>query len=137
MKVAGTWRPAVSPAVRVSGTWRPIQSAWVRVAGVWKQVFVAMTVSISNGSGGGLHGTLVSGGMSAPSITGGTSPYTYSWSFVSGQSVTLTNPTNSSLTCTWTPGSAGSFTTVLRCTVTDNNGIVVVSNNANLVWTIS
>lgn len=136
VKFSGTYQSA-RPHVKVSGTWQAVQKGYVKVSGTWQQFFTAMTVVLSNGGGGGVHGSSASGTIGAATITGGTAPYTYSWAYISGQAVTMGTTTNSSLSPSWTPSSAGTYTSNFAVTVTDANGTVVVSNTASLIWSIS
>ncbi|MDI6793099.1 MAG: right-handed parallel beta-helix repeat-containing protein [bacterium] len=89
-----------------------------------------VTVGSDPAADAGSDQTICSGGSAgiggAPTASGGTSPYTYSWSPAAGlSSSTVANPTAS-------PGS----TTTYTVTVTDNNGLqatdsVVVTVNPN------
>lgn len=64
------------------------------------------------------------GAFTTPSRTvtaaGGTSPYTYAWAKVSGDTLTVTSPTSASTTFSGTPGVGNTLQAVYRCTVTDN-----------------
>jgi hypothetical protein len=67
----------------------------------------------------------VGGGTSTtPTLTvtaaGGTSPYTYAWAKVSGDTLTVTSPTTAATTFSGTPGIGNTLHAVYRCTVTDN-----------------
>lgn len=52
--------------------------------------------------------------------SGGTAPYTYAWSFVSGDTVTINSPTSATTTFTGDPVGYSVLSSVYRCTVTDN-----------------
>lgn len=72
--------------------------------------------ALGSGTGGGTFTT--------PSRTvtaaGGTSPYTYAWAKVSGDTLTVTSPTSAATTFSGTPGVGNTLHAVYRCTVTDN-----------------
>jgi hypothetical protein len=51
---------------------------------------------------------------------GGTAPYTYAWTKVSGDTLTVNSPTAAATTFTGTPGVGNTLQAVYRCTVTDN-----------------
>lgn len=55
--------------------------------------------------------------------SGGTGPYTYAWTFVSGDAMTIGAPTSNATTFSKTNDVAGNpvFNAVFKCTVTDNN----------------
>lgn len=72
----------------------------------------------SSGAGGG---TQTTSAMTA-AISGGTAPYTYSWSIVSGDSITITSPTAGSTTFSGSVPFGGTLFAVVRVTVTDANG---------------
>lgn len=88
----------------------------------------------------------VSGSSTASSITtnsvtatgsGGTSPYTYAWSRVSGnRAITATNASGRTTSFTRTGCVAGtSYSATWRCSVTDDAGTVVYSTNVTITIT--
>jgi hypothetical protein len=82
----------------------------------------ALTATISPGFAGGSEP--VAGTVTTNSVTvtpsGGTSPYTYAWTKVSGDTFTVTSPTAAATTFSVTLGSGGLASAIYRCTVTDD-----------------
>ena len=69
--------------------------------------------------------------------SGGTSPYTYSWALLSGDSMTINSPT--SATTSFTNGGLGvgdSYSGTFRCTVTDSTGGTPLTATADVTVTI-
>jgi len=54
--------------------------------------------------------------------SGGTGPYTFAWSRVSGAVINIDTPAVASTTFTGTPGVDGILTGVYKCVVTDSAG---------------
>lgn len=52
--------------------------------------------------------------------SGGTGPYTYAWTLVSGDTLTINSPTAATTTFTGTPAYNSNLSGVYRCTVTDS-----------------
>lgn len=74
-------------------------------------------------------------GSSSVTTSGGTGPYTYARSWVSGGvGITLTDETSATVTATTDDGTAGTRSGVLRCTVTDTatSATAVVDINVKL-----
>lgn len=63
------------------------------------------------------------------SVVGGTS-VTYTWSVVSGTG-TINSPTSASTTISDKPGTTGSSTTNIRCTIRDSSGTTTTSNQVS------
>jgi len=67
------------------------------------------------------NGNSATSGSVSASASGGTSPYTYSWTFVSGDSgITIGSASGSMTTFSGTPGTNNSLTASFKCTVTDD-----------------
>jgi hypothetical protein len=69
--------------------------------------------------------------------TGGTSPYTYAWQYVSGDTATVTSASSAATTFSrsvfMSPGDPTvELSGVYRCQVTDNNSTVVFTNNVTV-----
>lgn len=120
------------------------EPAGAGIAGSASSVTAALSVSINPTSASG--GANVSGSnpqtvnttnFSVATATGGTAPYTYAWTIVSGFAMTVNSPTSNS-----TKFSAGPFnldgqfrTATARCTVTDNVGATAYADIAvSLYW---
>lgn len=102
INVAGTWVGAI-PSVRVAGVWQPATEAYARVAGVWEQFYAAgssLTFSVfpSDVYASRVGAGSLTSGASSGTATGGTAPYSYAWTYVSGDSYTINSPTSSSTT---------------------------------------
>ena len=92
-------------------------------------VFVSPT-SANGTTTGGAAGTTNS---VAVQVAGGTSPYTYSVTKVSGDTFTVDSPTSSSTTFTVTPGAGNTLSAVYRYTVTDS---AAPANNATVDFNV-
>lgn len=81
--------------------------------------------SVRNGTCNSVGGSCTATSTTATTTTtGGLEPYTYAWSFVSGDSFTITSPTSSSTTFSKNNAVSGSptFNGIYKCIVTDDNG---------------
>ena len=93
----------------------------------------ALTISISPGdmyksrTGTGS----ITSNIDTASGAGGVAPYTYAWTYVSGDSYTINFPASAVTTFTTFLGSGNSKSGVYRCTVTDS-----ASNTASATVTI-
>lgn len=115
-------------------------------------VMLATTVLVSTGAGGGGAGlaasvntTDLSGFVSgegaavtsSPAIvtaTGGQAPYTYDWTYVSGDTTTYPGSDASYASYFYRLILSGSgFTSVWKCKVTDNLGTIVYSPNVTIL----
>lgn len=101
--------------------------------------FAALAGAAGNGGGGSF--TVVVTPASAASIgtisetvtatpSGGSSPYTYSWSLKSGTGIFITAPTSAATTF-YTLGNKA-VSGVAVCTVQDNSGAIVTSNDVQI-----
>lgn len=71
------------------------------------------------------------------SVTGGTSPYTYSWAKVDGDTLTVNSSTAATTTFTKTGMNQGdSYTATYRCTVTDSTVGTPLTATADVIVTI-
>lgn len=131
VKVSGTWRTVTAPQVRVSGSWQAVKSGWVKVSGTWRQFYASLTAAASPTTVDGFDTVVAPSSSTATTNsttvtpTGGSAPYTYSWSLVSGTSATVNSPTSATTTFSRTvfvdnPGQQINRTGVYRCTVTDS-----------------
>lgn len=84
----------------------------------------SLTVTLDNGSvfGAANNGTASTSGTATATAAGGTTPYSYSWAFVSGDSaITIDSASSNATSFTGTPGTDNSLTASFECTVTDDN----------------
>ncbi|WP_414674528.1 PKD domain-containing protein [Luteibacter sp.] len=81
-----------------------------------------MAVTAANVSGDSFPGAGVAFGSSTAFPTGGTPPYSYAWTFVSGSTFTVNNAATSTATFvrTGNPPQGTSASAVYRVTVTDS-----------------
>ena len=135
----GTRRTITRVRMRDAGNvLRTIQRVRMRDAsGTLRTVFQYFLVTIpssvlGSNSGASGHGSVTSSSAAA-TVTGGTAPYTYAWSRVSGDlSITIDTPTGSSTTFTADVYNAAPKDGLFKLTVTDNNGFVVESNTISV-----
>ena len=88
-----------------------------------------------SGSGATSSGSVTTGSASV-TVSGGIAPYTYAWSYISGNSsITITTPTGSSTTFSATVAGIPKQANY-QCTVTDSLGHTAVSGtiNVTLEW---
>lgn len=68
------------------------------------------------------------------STANGSAPYTYAWERVSGDTTTTVNPSGASVTWSRSLGTAGQFTSVWRCKVTDGQGRVAYTPTVSVTF---
>jgi len=112
----GAWVPNTAANAGVP-TALPISLSWL--AGSVK--YTPMSVSAGNVSGS--TNSAVSNdtiGSSSATVTGGLAPFTYAWTYISGDSFGISSPSTQGTSFT-RPGRppAGLYTGTYRCTVTD------------------
>lgn len=83
----------------------------------------SLSVSISPTSAYGLGTGTPSTNNVTAAVSGGTAPYTYSWTRVSGDVFTTSNPTAATTHWSIAVGINDIKTAVYKCTVTDNLGV--------------
>ena len=90
------------------------------------------------GAGGG---TVTTSSATVGTITGGTSPYSFLWQYVSGDTFSVTSSTSGSTTfftnITITAGGEATKTGIYRCQVTDGVGRVIYGPNCTVSATLS
>jgi hypothetical protein len=107
--------------------------------------FLATAVYAGQHSVGGLEGlgtqtfisTTGTGSTTSASFTatplGGTAPYTYAWSYVAGPiGIAINSPTSASSTATATLGIGDIIRGFVACTITDNAGTIVETNQITI-----
>lgn len=131
VRVNGDWKEVDSARVRVGGAWKQLASVRVYVGGAWKEAetFVpALSVAIS---GSGIATRIGPGNVTTPPITatpsGGLSPYTYSWTRVSGVG-TVNSPTSATTTFSATLANGDDVSGTFRVTVTDSLATVATAD---------
>ncbi|WP_428993498.1 hypothetical protein [Rhodanobacter glycinis] len=85
--VGGAWLP-ITPFIGVGGSWKSITGAWIGVGGSWKSLnasplsLVASPTSLSASANSSppLFRPVVTTGSVTITPSGGTGPYTHSWS---------------------------------------------------------
>lgn len=137
INISGTWRDTKAWWVKVSGTWREGSGVFVKVSGTWREeAFTApltATLAPSNVSGFAFSPGPATTGNCTTTPIGGVEPYSYLWQKVSGDTITVNNPT-SAVTKFTSFGPADS--SVYRCRVTDNNSTEVFTNNVSITLTV-
>lgn len=136
-KVSGTYKP-LAMYEKVGGVWKQIQ-LYQNVSGVWK-LLTASPISVSGVSASGSvtdtnASTLVTSSAAASTVSGGIPPYTYLWTYVSGDvsiacsNANIVNPTFSSTISGVPIHDSITKTAVWNLLVTD--GLGSPSGNAN------
>lgn len=72
---------------------------------------------------------VVTTGPTTTTASGGVPGYTYAWEYVSGDTLTVTNPTSATTTFSRLAAEGTEFIGVYRCEVTDAASGVVYTNN--------
>jgi len=135
-KVSGTWK-SVTPSAKVSGTWRNVVAVWVKVSGTWRKAYQSLAATTTPTYVDGYEmapGTPISG-SAVCTPTGGVTPYSYEWEYVSGDTgLTLTNQYASVTSWSFTNSfsSFASKSAVYRCKVTDNAATVAYGDNVSI-----
>lgn len=133
LKVGGVWKTGARSYLKVAGVWKEV-ALWTRVGGVWKQInslLTASTQATRSGNRAG-PGTCTSDVATATPV-GGTAPYAYVWSFVSGDDIIINSPTAQSTTFSHdTIFPADDYFADFNCTVTDANGAIAVTNTCSV-----
>jgi len=114
--VGGTWKDIVV-WVNVGGTWK-IASVNQNVAGVWKTITSALSVTLSPTS---LNKTRFGAGSitsNTVTATGLPSGGTYAWTYVSGDSFTITSPSTAATAFSTSLSLGQTKSGVYRCTYT-------------------
>ncbi|MGQ3081094.1 MULTISPECIES: hypothetical protein [Alphaproteobacteria] len=113
-------------------------SAWKLVQSFAPPMSLSVTPSVTgayNGSSPGLISITSSTATATP--VGGTGPFTYAWTHLSGDTLTVTNPNNASTAFRASIGPGDSWSATYRCTATDSLGTtalgsvdITLSNNS-------
>lgn len=66
----------------------------------------------------------ITSGSTTVTASGGTGPYTYAWSRISGATIAITSPSSASTTFSATPGAGMDVFATMQCLITDSLGAV-------------
>lgn len=136
-KVSGNWETITSAYVKVSGTWQSVNTVSAKVSGVWQTIFSSLSAAVDTTSVDG-YGINPPETVTSTQVTctasGGTSPYTYAWTHVSGDVITVDSPTAAATTFSFNFTGAGfqSKSSVYKCVVTDNATMTADSPNVSV-----
>lgn len=125
----GAWVPN-TPANSGVPTSKPISLGDLLGASAATPLSASLNTSTTSGSG--VHPATVTSGIVICTAAGGTGTYTYSWVLVSGTPLTVTNPTLRNTSFSRSFPTAGSTTSVYKCTVTDSASNVVDSGTVTI-----
>jgi len=130
-----SWVSATGLKVWNGSSWATASNGKVWNGSSWVTFFsnMAVTGSVSVFGGGTRSGTgsnTITTTAASVTVTGGSSPYTYAWQYVSGDTAGVSTDTSSSTTFfrNMTITSLGQTVELIgyyRCKVTDNNGTIV------------
>lgn len=98
-------------------------SAWKVAQSFAPPITLGVTPSSVFGTNNSTGIVLVTSSTATATPTGGTAPYTYAWTKVSGDTMTATSPTSASTAFRLGVGPGDVKTATYRCTVTDKNGL--------------
>lgn len=140
-KDGATWRKAKEFYMKQGATWRKAKELWVKDGATWRKVFggalsVSLAPSPSSGACSSLGGSCSASTNVTATPTGGSGTYTYSWTYVSGDSFTITGSTLATASFSKTNVVFGSPTKtgVYRCTVNDGTSSVSADVTVNLTF---
>lgn len=127
VRVGGAWRDVTSAKVRVGGAWRDMATAEAYEGGAWREVLAFTTPLSVNVSPVSVIGEREGAGEATTdpataTPTGGTAPYTYAWTKVSGGSITADTGLLASTTFSAILTNGQIITATFQCTVTDARG---------------
>lgn len=140
--IAGAWRTPTRGEVQVGGAWKRLTRAEAYIGGQWRTVLSftpAMTASINPTSTTETVNppyptvaTAVSGVITA-TPAGGTAPYSYAWTVLSGGPASFSNASAASTAVIAVLGAEESRSITVQVTITDANGSTATATaNATL-----
>lgn len=127
-KVGGVWKNVGTDSSRLSGAWKTIVGGWTRVSGTWKRIIgtdLSASATNHNPVGFAFPGNVATTDFTTVNPSGGVAPYTYAWSYVSGDAAIFLFGSSTSATVRWRRGISSIsdfFTAVWNCRVTDATG---------------
>lgn len=98
-------------------------SAWKLAQSFASPLSLTVSPSEVTGAESSLSPVLVTSGTAYATPAGGTAPYTYAWTKVSGDTLTVTSPSRAFTAFQATLSANDLSNAVYRCTVTDKNGL--------------
>ena len=129
-RIDGSWREITSGRVRVGNAWKDLASIRVFVGGAWREAksffapFTALNITPDPNSNTRQTGAVRQTVASVATPTGGTPPFTYAWTRVSGDTgFTITSPSSSSTTFSRFISDEVTYAAVFQCVATDALGI--------------
>lgn len=126
IRLLGQWRDVTTRYIRVGGVWRKVSGVAVRVGGAWRNAqsaagpFSASAPTSVSGFRFAPGGTATVSATATVTVQGGAAPYSYQWSYVSGDNFVLSAPTNATTRFSDT-GGPGTANGLYRWTATDAN----------------
>jgi hypothetical protein len=96
-------------------------SAWKVAQSFAPTMSLSVTPEVS-GSSGSPSGGVITSAAAFATPTGGTGPYTYAWTIVSGNALTVNTPNSANTSFRSSVGPGNSKFAVYRCTCTDSLG---------------
>lgn len=123
VKNGGSFTAVNQPYVKNGGSWSPVLNVWVKTGGTWTLTWTGFTTDLSPTTLGGF-GTGHSVTTTDPcvvTVTGGAGPFTYAWTYVSGDTSIFALTSTASSSYFRATGMADSEvrTAVFNCVVTD------------------
>lgn len=134
---SGTTNVAPTTVKRRSGTtWVNVQTIKRRLSGAWVTVWTSFTASANNVNGGTVPvgSTTQNIGTSTCSASGGSGTYTYAWSYVSGDTFTMSSTTSVNCTFSHTNKISGAYVGNYKCVVSD--GTSSITCNITVTFTV-
>jgi|SRR6185503_3138127 len=120
----GTWK-MLTPWVRKAGIWK-LLTASARTGGSWGTPSTPLSVVLDTTSIVTVEGddqTIIRGGSSTATPSGGSAPYSYAWTRESGDTLDVDGAATAIASFSVVPTPAQPvFDAIYRCTVTDNLG---------------
>lgn len=124
MRLGGAWKTISAGKIFASGAWRNLKAVKIYAGGAWRDVAsfvqpITLAITPSPFAGRG-PGPIVTSSSITATPTGGSAPFSYAWTVLSG-AVTINSPTLASTTVNGNI-SGGNISATLQCVVTDSFG---------------
>jgi hypothetical protein len=130
VNISDVWKSVDTIKCNIGGVWKTVDHGFIRHEdGSWKRFWgsgsappatLSLSQQLSIVSGSRSDAGAVTSSAATALVSGGTGPYTYAWTKVSGSTFTVNSPTANATTFSTTLTNGQELSAVYRCTVTDS-----------------